>query len=80
VLTVNRKSRLTDEIRIILQAHANWMRPHEVNAELERIGHDLSKYKNPQATIPMVLKRMDEPPDVDETLSADGKQMAGHSR
>lgn len=53
------KSALGDEVRSILIAnYPAWTRPNQVLAELERIGHDLSKLSNPQASIQMILKRM----------------------
>src|SRR5439155_9971856 len=52
---------LADEIRNVLKArYPCALRPHEIKGELERLGHDLSSYQNPQATIHMVLKRMTE--------------------
>ena len=47
-----------------------------VKSHLEKLGHDLTQYKNPQATIHMVLKRMAESSDVqEETTPDDGKKM-----
>ena len=71
------KSALGDEIRSILIAnYPAWSRPNQIKNELERIGHDLSKYSNPQATIQMVLKRMVESGEAQEwTWQADGKKI-----
>jgi hypothetical protein len=67
---------LGDEIRMILQSHyPEWLRPHEVKAELERLGRDLRKYSNPQSAIHMVLKRMVESEEVQETQDRDNKQV-----
>jgi hypothetical protein len=67
---------LADEIRMILQSHyPGWLRPHEVKAELARLGRDLSKYNNPQSVIHMVLKRMVESKEVQETQDSDYKQV-----
>jgi hypothetical protein len=65
---------LADEIRTILQAH-EWLRPHQIKIELEGLGHDLTKYENPQAAIQMVLKRMVESEEVYEKLDNDGKKV-----
>lgn len=72
-----RNSTLADEIRIILRsAYPGWLRPGVVKNDLIRLGHNLKKYKNPQATIQMVLKRMAESNDVHETaLPEDGKKV-----
>lgn len=65
---------LAEEIRNILEPRAlQWFRPAEVKDELQRLGHDLGKYKNPQATIQMVLKRMAKAGEVEEG-SKDGKK------
>jgi hypothetical protein len=67
---------LADEIRMILRSHyPAWLRPHEVKAELERLGRDLSKYGNPQSAIHMVMKRMVESKEVQETQDGDQKQV-----
>jgi hypothetical protein len=69
-------SSLADEIRAILKAA--WpmsMRPNLVKDHLVRLGHDLSQYQNPQASIHMVLKRMAESKEVEEqVMPKDGKQ------
>jgi hypothetical protein len=72
-----RNSTLADEIRIILRsAYPGWLRPGVVKNDLIRLGHNLKKYKNPQATIQMVLKRMAESNDVQESaLPEDGKKV-----
>jgi len=71
------KSALGDEIRSILTAnYPAWMRPNHIKNELQRIGHDLKKYSNPQAAIQMVLKRMVESGEAQETHSPeDGKKV-----
>jgi DNA repair ATPase RecN len=69
-------STLAQDIQSILQAeYPGWQRPHQVKAKLERIGHDLGKYKNAQATIHMVLKRMVESEEAQENVAEDGKQI-----
>jgi hypothetical protein len=66
---------LADEIRNILKAqYPNWNRPAEVRAQLQRLGHSLEKYSNPQASIQMVLKRMVESGEVQEEEDRDGKK------
>jgi hypothetical protein len=66
---------LADEIRVILRATSpEWLRPAQVKGHLARLGHDLSKYQNPQATIQMVLKRMAESGEVEEMISNEGKK------
>lgn len=67
-------STLAADIRAILAAHClRWFRPNGVKAQLERLGHDLSQYKNPQATIHMVLKRMAESGEIEEKTDEEGK-------
>jgi hypothetical protein len=62
-----RYSSLADEIRAILKSVSpGYLRPYTIKCDLERLGHDLSKYQNPQATIQMVLKRMLESGEVQE--------------
>jgi hypothetical protein len=69
-------STLAEEIRAILGAHyPNWLRPLEIKTELQKLGHDLKGYSNPQATIQMVLKRMVESKDAQVTQGSDFKQM-----
>jgi hypothetical protein len=66
-------STLADEIRAILKsAWPGYARPHVVKQALELMGHDLSKYRNPQATIHMVLKRMAESHEVTEGTIPNG--------
>lgn len=60
-------STLADEVRNILKArYPAWLRPNEIKLEIERLGQDLTRYDNPQATIQMVLKRMVEAKDAEE--------------
>lgn len=67
-------SGLAADIRAVLSAHCLvWFRPNGVKSELERLGRDLSEYKNPQATIHMVLKRMVESGEIEEKTDAEGK-------
>lgn len=67
-------STLAAEVRTLLSAHfgvffkVSWLKD-----ELQRLGHDLSQYKNPQSTIQMVLKRMVIAGDVEERKGNDGK-------
>ena len=70
------RSSLADEIRTILNAASpGSLRPNQVKCALERLGHDLTEYQNPQATIHMVLKRMAESGEVQEnTIPQDGKK------
>jgi hypothetical protein len=72
-----RNTSLADEIRGILKAtYPEYLRPHQVKTELERLGRNLSQYTNPQATIQMVLTRMIESGDVLEGASReDGKKI-----
>ena len=71
------KSTLGDEIRSILIAeYPAWVRPSHIKDRLERIGHDLTKYSNPQASIHMVLKRWAESRDAQEwEWPHDGKKV-----
>lgn len=71
-------STLADEIRSILRGYwGRKFRPNEIKSELTCMGHDLSKYRNPQASIHMVLKRMVESKEVLESTDAEGKQVYG---
>lgn len=67
---------LADDIREILKsAWPGYLRPHVVKQNLEALGRDLSKYRNAQATVHMVLKRMTESGEVEEgTIPEDGKK------
>ena len=68
-------STLGEEIRAILKAvWPGYLRPNQVKSELEKLGHDLGEYQNPQATIHMVLKRMAETGDVQEGTTPEGKK------
>jgi hypothetical protein len=63
-------STLADEIRAILKSQSpGYLRPHAVKEDLKRLGHDLTKYHNPQAAIQMVLKRMTESGEVQEGVT-----------
>jgi hypothetical protein len=68
---------LADEIRSILKS--NWpayLRPNLVKGNLESLGHDLSRYQNPQSVIQMLLKRLAESGEVEEgTIPEDGKKV-----
>jgi hypothetical protein len=67
-------STLADEVRAVLASvHPAWMTPHRIKGEVERLGHDLSRYKNPQSAIQMVLKRMVQSEDTREQVMEDGK-------
>jgi hypothetical protein len=62
-------SSLADEIRTILNSvHPGYLRPHTIKGDLERLGHDLTQYQNPQSTIHMILKRMVESGEVQEAI------------
>lgn len=68
-------SPLAMEIRRVMGSHAfdKTFRPHEIKSELGRLGHDLSQYQNPQSTIHMVLKRLAEAGEIEETKDDEGK-------
>jgi hypothetical protein len=71
------KSTLTQDIQKILKSeYPAWQRPSRIRSKLERLGHDLSKYNNPQAAIHMVLKRLAESPNdpTEEIIQSDGKK------
>jgi hypothetical protein len=66
-------STLADEIRSLLKsAWPGYLRPNWIKNNLATLGHDLSKYQNPQASIHMVLKRMVESGEVTEATIPDG--------
>ena len=69
-------STLAEEVQAILKSQwPLYLRPHQVKAQLEKLGHDLTKYQNPQAAIHMILKRMVETDDAEEHIGDDEKQM-----
>lgn len=68
---------LTQDIQTILKSdYPGCQRPHTVRGKLERLGHDFSKYNNPQAAIHMALKRMaeSETDPTEEVTTPDGKK------
>jgi DNA repair ATPase RecN len=66
-------SSLADEVRAILKsAWPAYARPNVIRDALQVMGHDLSRYTNPQATIHMVLKRMVESEEVIEGIIPSG--------
>jgi hypothetical protein len=66
-------SALPDEIAYILSArYPDELRPTDVRQQLERLGHDLSTYTNPMATIHMVLKRLTEAGRIRERQHSQG--------
>jgi len=70
-------STLTQDIQTILKSeYPAWQRPSRIRSKLGRLGHDLSKYNNPQAAIHMVLKRLADSPNdpTEETIQSDGKK------
>jgi hypothetical protein len=68
---------LADEVRGILKSAApTYMRPYAIKCDLECLGHDLSKYQNPQSTIQMVLKRMAESGEVQEGIASENGRKA----
>jgi hypothetical protein len=73
---------LADEIRAILNSvHPGYLRPHQIKGDLEALGHNLTKYQNPQATIQMILKRMTESGEVQEGIvPGEGKKTYRLSR
>jgi hypothetical protein len=68
---------LADEIRhILVGAWPGYLKPNRVKLDLEQLGWDLTRYRNPQATIQMVMKRMAESGNVQEGVSPeDGKRL-----
>jgi len=68
---------LSQDIRAILRSqYPAWQSPHQIRTELERLGHELGKYRNVQSTIHTVMKRMVESGDAEEDNSPeDGKQI-----
>jgi len=71
---------LTDDIVNILKVHSPaWLFPWQVKNKLEQLGYDMSNYKNPLATIHMVLKRLSESSRI-QNLDFDGKAAYRASR
>lgn len=66
-------SSLPDEIVNILRArYPDELRATDIRQQLERLGHDFSRYTNPLATIHMVIKRLLEANRVRERQHAQG--------
>jgi chromosome segregation ATPase len=77
-LVVEPSTSLADDIRAILKIHyPRAMRPREIKAEIAELGRDLERYRNLQATVHMVLKRMSQSKSggVTESRGPDGKQV-----
>jgi hypothetical protein len=71
---------LAEETRNILQAlHPNWATPHEIKAEMEKLGHKL-KHKNPQAAIQTVLTRMVDAGEAMESWTQEDPQIGISSK
>ncbi len=71
-------STLTDEVvNVLRNEYPAWLFPTKIKSRLERLGHDLSKYNNPMATIHMILRRLLEanPPRIQQIPSEDGTKM-----
>jgi len=69
-------STLADEIRALMKFIGDaQVHPKVIQEDLVRLGHDMCKYKNPQATIQMILKRMvDSGEVVEDKFPAYGKK------
>jgi len=69
-------SALPDEILSVLRArHPGYHRATIIKQQLEKLGHDMSKYKNPLATIHMVLKRLIEADKVETGTNEAGEKL-----
>jgi hypothetical protein len=67
---------VADEIRSILRAqHPEWMRPKDVRDQLKRLGKDVTSFRNPLATIHMILKRLAESNQAEESTNSEGKKI-----
>jgi hypothetical protein len=67
---------LSDAIRLVISSASEGLSPIEIRGKLTGMGYDLSKYKNPLASIHTALNRMVETeeivymPDEDEKVEA----------
>jgi hypothetical protein len=69
-------SSLPDEILAILRAtYPGYHRATVIKEKLEQLGHDMSKYRNPLATIHMILKRQIEAYRVETATNAAGERL-----
>jgi hypothetical protein len=66
---------LADEVRAVLAAQSDWIRPSEIRTEFQRVGRDLSKYGNVQSAIQMVLKRMVDAKEIETKLDENNKSV-----
>jgi hypothetical protein len=71
------RSSLAAETKNVLQSlHPEYVTPHSIKEVIEKLGHNLSKYRNPQAAIHTVLKRMAEAGEAIERFGQiDNKQV-----
>lgn len=69
-------SSLPDEILAILKAqYPGYHRATIIREKLEQLGHDLRRYKNPLATIHMVLKRQVEACKAETAVNRAGERL-----
>jgi hypothetical protein len=69
-------SSLPDEILGILKAaYPGYHRATVIKEKLEQLGHDMSRYRNPLATIHMVLKRQVEALKAETATNAAGERL-----
>lgn len=73
---IREKSTLTEEIIKVLGAtYPGYHRATVIKQKLEQLGHELSKYRNPLATIHMILKRQIEAGNVEINRNATGEKL-----
>jgi hypothetical protein len=69
-------SSLPEEILSILRAaYPGYHRATVIKEKLEQLGHDLSRYKNPLATIHMILKRQVDALKAETAVNAAGERL-----
>jgi endonuclease/exonuclease/phosphatase (EEP) superfamily protein YafD len=69
-------STLPDEILTVLRAaYPGYHRANTNKNKLELLGHDMSKYQNPLATIHMILKRQIEADKVESSKNKAGEKL-----
>jgi len=69
-------STLPDEILAILRSiYPAFHRATIIKIKLEKLGHDMSKYQNPLATIHMILRRLMNQGKVETGTNAKGKKL-----
>ena len=70
---------LSDAIRLVIHSTNEGVSPIEIRAKLSQLGYDLSKYKNPLASIHTALNRMAETEEIVHMPDEEDKVQAGEN-